>query len=50
MKATNVQYQNFNRRFAVVKARSKKQEARNLFKTEESSSKSEKLPEIRKVG
>ena len=40
MKATNVQYRNFNRRFEVVKGIKK---ATNLFRTEESCSKSEKL-------
>ena len=46
MKATNAQYQNFNRRFKVIEM---SQKARNLFKAEESCWKSEKLFEGLKV-
>ena len=43
MKATNVQYWNFNRRFEVVKDIEK---ARNLFRTEESCSKSKSCSKV----
>ena len=53
MKATNVQYQNFNRRFEVVKclkkARNFGSKRKKVARRFESCSKSEKLLEFRKV-